>query len=238
MSKNPWMIVDEEVEAYNANQYADMYRSTGFVISQLDYILNKGDSVLDIGCSAGANLYHIAKRFNTCSFTGIDINEHFLSVAHKKLSKLKINNVSLEKSCYDKYAHKHDIVGSSQVLGVLDFVEGEEFQKACLKLAKKGVYFFSMFSDRDLDFEIYVHDYNYSPPKRIPYCIYSLKKLEKIAKKEGFRLVHNHTFDINVDLPDIHKGRGTYTVKKEDGNRMMFTDILHLPWKFIYFERI
>ena len=77
------------------------------------------------------------------------------------------------------------------------------------------------------------HLYN----KIVPYNIFSIEKIKEIAAAYNFELSYQKEFIIDCDLPDIHEGRGSYTVKKENLERMMFTDVLHLPWYFLYFSK-
>ena len=240
--KNPWMIADKEVQNYNDIQYKGMYRSTNFVISCLRDILNKTKqakktTVLDVGCSAGANLYHIAKEYSQVDFTGIDINNYFLKQAKKIHEIRQIKNTTFLNSDYKEYNIEHNIIGSSQFLEALDFDNAKRFQHYCFDNAKDGVYFLALFSEKELDYEIYIHDYIYKPNKKVPYCIYSLPKLNKLAESKGFKLIKNKNFIIDCDLPDIHLGRGTYTKKDNDNNRMQFSDVLYMPWKFLFFKK-
>ena len=128
----------------------------------------------------------------------------------------------------------YEIVGSSQFLEVLDMAKAESFKQACFQSATKGVYFQALFTERLLDYEINIHDHIYK--KIVPYNIFSIEKIKQLAKTYNFKLAYKRKFIIDIDLPDVHNGRGTYTIKKQDDERMMFTDILHLPWYFLYFE--
>ena len=98
MNNNPWKIVDDEVDSYNKSQFENEYESTKFTKESLRDILhaNKKYNILDVGCSAGANLYHIAKEYRNHSFVGIDINEYFLNKAVIAHNKLGLENTRFE----------------------------------------------------------------------------------------------------------------------------------------------
>jgi len=204
MSKvdNPWKIVDREVREYNDRQYNEMYRSTNFTINCLDNILSLKSnlSILDVGCSAGANLYHIVKKFPNHNYVGIDINKYFLNQAVEKYRELNIKNTSFINLDFKSYNTKHDIIGSSQFLEVLDYNEGKDFQKFCFDNSKLGVFFTAMFSERLIDTETYMHDYTFSPKKKVPHCIYSIPKLVELAENKGFKLIKNEKFIININI--------------------------------------
>jgi len=238
-SSNPWKLVDREVTNYNDAQYTKEYESTKFTRNCLSEILDLDDqlTVLDVGCSAGANLYHLAKEYVSHSFIGIDINDFFLNQAIDIHSELGIKNTRFEVADFKDHSPKYDIIGSCQFLVGLGINDGIEFQDYCFQNSQKGVYFLSTFSNREIDWEIYAHDYTYDPHKIVPQCQYSIPRLVKKAKEYGFKLKKKEQFIIDIDLPDKWEGRGTYTRKDEDSNRMMFTDMLHLQWYFIYFEK-
>ena len=192
-------------------------------------------NILDVGCGGGGNLSYIAKQFPSCFFHGIDINEHFINMATEKHQELNINNTKFDILDFRHLSAEYDIIGSSQFLEVLDMKKAFCFVNKCFEKSKQGVYFQALFTERDLDYEINIHDKKYK--KVVPYNIYSIKTINQIAESYGFTLNMKRKFMIDVDLPDIHEGRGTYTIKDVDGNRMMFSDVLNLPWYFLYYEK-
>ena len=237
-SNESWNVVDGDLVAYNTRQYTSMYRSTDFLIGcleDLDFHRQSYD-VIDIGCGGGGNLSYIAKRFDNCNFLGVDINQHFIDMAVKEHKTRLINNTNFKQLDFtDLKEASCDIVGSSQFLEVLDMRKADEFKHRCFKIAKKGVYFQALFTQRMLDYEINIHDHLYN--KIVPYNIFSIDKIKEIAAAYNFNLVYQKEFVIDTDLPDVHEGRGTYTIKKLNQDRMMFSDILHLPWYFLYFQK-
>jgi ubiquinone/menaquinone biosynthesis C-methylase UbiE len=241
MNVNPndvWKINDRELQAYHRRQYDEMYKSTEFLIDQLksEWSGERDLSVLDIGTGGGANLYYVAREFPEFSFTGIDINERFIKEATEKHSELGIENTSFKVANFKEIdsEYEYDVIGSSQVLEVMTMDLAHILKEVCFQKAKKAVYFLAMFTDKKLDYEINIHDYIYD--KVIPYNIYSIPQLNNLALKYGFHLTNNKEFVINKVLPDVHEGRGTYTRRDEHGKLMMFTDILYMPWRLLYYE--
>ena len=53
------------------------------------------ESVLEIGCNVGSNLFLLAKQFPTAKLYGIDINSHFIEAGKKWMSKVGVTNVEL-----------------------------------------------------------------------------------------------------------------------------------------------
>jgi len=237
-SNKAWDLVDDDLIQYNTRQYENKYRSTDFIISNLKQHLRSSAhyNILDVGCGGGGNLYHIAKEFEKCTFTGIDLNEYFINFAKNqhKLRGLKNTNFKIV-DFRNMMEEKYNIVGSSQFLEVLDFDKAKDFKHMCFQRSDNGVYFQALFTEKPLDYEINIHDHIYN--KVVPYNIFSIEGIKQIASKYNFKLTQKKQFIIDVDLPDNHLGRGTYTVKKQNGERMMFSDILNLPWYFLYFKK-
>ena len=232
-----WKINDKELHAYHNRQYDEMYKSTEFLINQLQlkWANESNLSILDVGCGGGANLYYIAKQFPHLQFTGIDINDYFVEEAAARHRKLGITNTSFKAAGFENIEEEYDIIGSSQVLEVVTMNKAKELKEVCFQHSKKAVYFLAMFTDKKLDYEINIHDYLYD--KVIPYNIYSIPQMNNLASKYGFNLTNSEEFVINMVLPDVHQGRGTYTRRDEYGKLMMFTDVLYMPWRLLYYEK-
>ena len=240
MNKDPndvWKINDKELLAYHRRQYDEMYRSTEFLIGQLksEWAGEESLDVLDVGTGGGANLYYVAKEFPEFRFTGIDINEYFVKEAEEKHSELGIKNTSFKVAGFEDIKEEYDVIGSTQVLEVVTMDKARALKEICFQKAKKGVYFLAMFTDKKLDYEINIHDYIYD--KVIPYNIYSIPQINNLASKYGFRLTNSEEFVINMELPNNHEGRGTYTRRDEHGKLMMFTDVLYMPWRLLYYQK-
>ena len=246
-SNESWSVVDRELIEYNSRQYMEMYRSTSFVISNLSKKIKTNESlnILDIGCGGGGNLFHIAKKFDNCNFTGVDINEYFINFAKKNYNAMGVKNVnfyecdifsSKESVFSNKKNQKYDIVGSSQVLSFLDYDRAKEIVHKYFQTASKAVYFQSLFTDYKLDYQINIFDFTYN--KVVPYNVYCISELEKTASLYNFQLTIKKEFVIDIDLCNNSLGRGTKTMKDEHGKRMMFTGDLYLPWHFLYFEKV
>jgi len=236
-SNKAWNRVDSDLSSYNTRQYETKYRSTDFIIKCLKEELHPHISydVLDVGCGGGGNLSYIAKTFQNCLFHGIDINKYFVDMAISKHIELDIQNTKFDCLDFKNLSEQYDVVGSSQFLEVLDVDKAFSFVDKCFESSKTGVYFQALFTERDLDYEINIHDKKYY--KVVPYNIYSIKTINEIANLHGFILKQKKKFIIDVDLPDTHEGRGTYTIKDDKGTRMMFSDVLNLPWYFLYYEK-
>ena len=238
-SNKAWDIIDDDITQFNERQYLNKYRNTNFIIENLDGEISSYTelTILDIGTGGGANLYHIAKAFQQHHFTGIGINKHYIEMAKKRHYDLGIKNTSfhIQDFSKDDLDNGFDIIGSSQVLNIIDCNKATKVLEQSFEKAIRGVFIFSLLTDSLLDYEINITDYYFD--KVVPYNIYSIPKIESMAKIHGYFLKIKKWFEIDTDLPKTHLGRGTFTIRTDENKRIMFTDVLHLPWYFLYFER-
>jgi len=236
---NPWLKIDNQLRQYHEKQYDNIYESTKFTAECLKQITKNTEGLhfIDVGTGGGANILHISQVLKKHSFLGIDINGVFIDYATKEHKKRNIKNTKFELKSYTDLDSKCcDIIGCSQVLSVLEMKECSSFLDKLFSSCKKGIYLYSLFTERELDHEIRIHDHINN--KIVPYNIYSLPLIEEVAKSKGFNLLYKKKFIIDVDLKDVHKGRGTYTIKNKELERMLFTDVVYLPWYFLYFEKV
>lgn len=66
------------------------------------------ESILEIGCASGPNLYLLAKRFPEIKFYGIDISKKAIETGQRYFKKEKINNVFLEAGKAEELKQFHD----------------------------------------------------------------------------------------------------------------------------------
>lgn len=237
-NRNPWLKIDNQLRQYHEKQYDNIYESTKFTAECLKEITKniEGLHFIDVGTGGGANLLHIAQVLKTHSFLGIDINDVFINYAIEEHKKRNIKNTTFQVKSYTSLDSRCcDIIGCSQVLSVLEMKEYSSFLDKLFSSCKKGVFFYSLFTERELEHEIRIHDHINN--KIVPYNIYSLPLIEQAAKDKGFNLSYKKKFTIDIDLENTHKGRGTYTIKNKNLERMLFTDVVYLPWYFLYFEK-
>ena len=243
-SNSAWNRIDDDLTEFNEKQYLKKYHSTEFLIRNLttEFQGDKDFKILDLGTGGGANLYYLAKAFPFHRFTGIDINKHYIKMAKEKHQRLGIKNTEFYVIDFNESKKQNiidngfDIIGSSQVLNFINCEKAYQLIKQSFNKASKGVFMLSLLTDSLLDFEINITDYYFD--KVVPYNIYSIPKLELMAKDCGYRIKIKKWFEIDTDLEKNQPGRGTYTIRTDKNKRLMFTDVLHLPWYFLYFERI
>lgn len=182
--------------------------------------------------------FEFAKAFPDVHYIGQDISKDIIEAAQAKHAELGVTNTSfVSEQDLVKIGTDIDLVGSLQVLNIVDYHKGLEIMKAKFALARRGVFVMSLFTDSKLEFMISVIDNHRD--ETVPYNIHSVYRIQEIARTYGFTLVENVWFQIPADLPrPTEPGRGTYTRTLADGTRLQFSDCLHMPWKLLYFEKV
>jgi len=101
------------------------------------------DSVLEIGCNSGPNLYKLAKIFPNAKLHGIDVSQKAIDEGRTQLEKCSIINVSLELGKADdlsKFEDRSiDVVVSDAVMIYIGKDKIEKVVKEMLRVARKAI---------------------------------------------------------------------------------------------------
>ena len=228
--------------SYHTSQFNDVYRSTVLFCEWLENeaFIHTGSeqTVLDIGCGMGANIFYMSKRFPHCKFVGVDINADLVGKGNKFFRENGIHNCTLEVgdiyNLDEKYFFEFDGVTSYQTLSWLP-----HYKKAIESMANVGsawIALTSLFYDGPLSCKIEMQDYdeNLQPISSSFYNVYSIPSVREIFRSVYYRSFIYAPFEIDIDIPrGSNKGRGTYTEKLKNGERMQMSGPLRLPWYFI-----
>lgn len=246
--KTAWLkLVDKDALDYHKRQFRNPYRSTIFFCNFLESLklLSKKNSknILDIGCGGGANLNYMATRFPNSTFTGIDINKSLITRGNIIFKKIKLDNCKLEVgdlyALNKKYRGIFDGIISLQTLSWLPSYELPI--KEMIKLRPEWIAISSLFYDGFVECDIKVRDYTKSGGRKSEeafYNVYSLKLIEDLFKKNGYKKFKYIPFVIDIDLNKNKDGRmGTYTIKTDKGSRVQISGPLLMNWYFIIAER-
>lgn len=165
---------------------------------------SKGD-ILDIGCGSGRNFI----KLKDIKIYGIDFSEEMLKLAKIRAEKLGIN-VILEKANSDKLPFKNNEFDNILCYSVLHCIKSEKQRIDTVKeiyrvLKPKGRAFISSWGDKSPRLK------NKGKECSVPWTIrgedkaerytyvFSLKELEDIAKKVGFKIIRSWE-ERNVNL--------------------------------------
>ncbi|MBL7195622.1 MAG: methyltransferase domain-containing protein [Desulfobacterales bacterium] len=230
---------------YHERQFKEPHRSTiAFCdwLEEIGYIQRDSQlKIIDIGSGSGANIYYMGKRYPNSQFIGMDINSDLVTSGNQFFQDNGIENCQLIKgdiyNLSEKYVPANDAIVSFQTLSWLP-----EFKKPIASLSKlkaRWIALSSLFYDGPLSCTIEVQDYdiNLNPCKESFYNVYSLPVVRDYLLKNGYPKFQYTPFEIDIDLPrPSEKGRGTYTEKLKNGNRLQISGPLLMPWYFIAAE--
>jgi SAM-dependent methyltransferase len=233
----------EDILAYHERQFDTPYRSTvhlGRFMKAL-HLPNEAD-VLEVGCGAGAPIHHLAPLFPGFRWTGVDFaGDVLFPLGRPRLEEAGIHaeliNGDFFKLTEIFGERKFNIALSIQTLSSLPAYQTALEQ--LLAITKNWVIISSLFTEFEIDARIEVIDYSRPDAVREPeyYNVYSLKRFREECELLGFTHFVSEEFEMDVDLPVEHRGRGTFTRTLADGRRLQFSGPLHLPWRFVAMQR-
>lgn len=235
-----WKEVARQDLDYHRRQFEQPYRSTvqfGRFISEL--IGNDGGAALDVGCGAGANIYHLAPVLPGLDWTGIDIaGEELFGIGRSFLRTRNLDVNLIEGDFYNLKGYvgerKFDVVLSAQTMLILP--EYEEFLEQLLAVTGKWLFLSSLFTEFNVDVNIEVKDYTWPEGCQDPYHynVYSISRFKAACEANGCKEFITRDFEIDIDLPVPPSGGfGTYTRKADNGKRLQFSGPIFQPWKFV-----
>lgn len=246
--KTSWLkLVAKDALDYHERQFRNPYRSTIFFCNFLESLklLSKKNpkNILDIGCGLGANLNYMATRYPNSTFAGIDINKSLVTRGNIIFKKRKLDNCKLEIG--DLYELKKNYRGSFDgiiSLQTLSWLPSYELPiKEMIKLKPEWIAISSLFYNGFVECEIKVRDYTKvgkKKPEEVFYNVYSLRLIQELFKKNGYKKFKYMPFIIDVDIKKNKDGRmGTYTLKTENGSRLQISGPLLMNWYFIVAQK-
>jgi len=232
---------DDKHIHYHESQFGEAKRST---LSLMEFVKKTlipdlPYSAIDVGCGAGANIYHLSNVLGRTKWIGLDYADNFFPIG--KIFLNDSDKVKFVKGDFYKLGRlfpqkSFDISFSIQTLSWLpNYVEA---MKEIFFITKRIIFVTSLFSDFNVDafIDIYEYEEDLSQTEDSPYNynVYSLEKFKEFCIENGAADVIAEDFIMDVDLvkPDSNT-MGTYTIKKNDGQNMQFSGPLFLPWKMI-----
>jgi SAM-dependent methyltransferase len=232
---------------YHRRQFAEPYRSTAHLCRFVERILGTRVetecSALDVGCGAGANMFHLSRVLSQARWTGVDIAGHLFDV-HRALTAERggLRNPA-DLISGDFYglskllpSRSFDLAFSVQTVSWLDGYT--EFLPQFLAMLKPGGVAFvtSLFTDFHVDARIQITEYEEDGSPRVPmfYNIYAWTRFRDYCLGLGAVDVTAEDFEIDTDLsPPAHRHMGTYTERLADGRLLQRSGPLLMPWKAI-----
>ncbi len=235
-----WKKIAQQDLDYHQRQFAKPYRSTSNLGDFIKSLIGptQGEA-LDVGCGAGANIFHLAQILPGFHWSGVEIAGEVLFPIGRPFFLSKGLEVDLKVGDFYKLedyfgGKKFDLVLSIHTL--LSHSTYDAHLDQLLSLTKGWLFVSSLFTDFNVDVNIEVTDYTW--PEDCPnpgnYNVYSLSRFRKACEAKGCKQFVSRDFVIDIDLPPPeNRGLGTYTRKLEGGQRLTFTGPIFLPWKVV-----
>lgn len=142
------------------------------------------ESVMEIGCGFGPNLYNLSLKFKDAKFYGIDISGKAIKEGKRFFKNKKIDNVFLEKRSADnlkKYKDKSfDIVFTDATIIYVGLDKIDSVIKEFIRIAKKAVILCEQHTEEKSFYDDkWVHNYKTILIKHISKEKITIKKLPK-----------------------------------------------------------
>jgi ubiquinone/menaquinone biosynthesis C-methylase UbiE len=232
--------LDERHLDYHRRQFAEPYRSTvkfGEFVARM--LANQSATALDVGCGAGANIFHLGRTLPEMRWTGVDIASYLFEIGREAMKGANITPELIQGDFLRLTellpAHSFDAVFSIQTVSWLPGYD--EFMQQLLAMVKPGGWAFvtSLFTEFQVDARTEITEYAEDGNALEPmfYNIYSCRRFEERCLQLGAKQVIWETFQMDVDLPLPTHGRmGTYTHRGADGRLLQLSGPLLMPWRF------
>lgn len=241
---NEGLILDDENINFHRRQLEEPYRST---VKFLDFLKknlagSRCNKICDLGCGAGAVLDYVLTQGKEmfADGIGIDICAQTLQLGNEIISSHHHSTCKLvEGDIFDlhhQYDNSFDGVISLQTFNILP--DYHDMVKVMFELSNKWIAFSTLGFTGLIDYKIKLFDYTKDKDSgcaEVFYNIYSLPIMKNYLEELGFKKVVWEEFVMDIDLPCTNPmGRGTYTVKTDEGKRIQISGGMMMPWYFVF----
>ncbi|MCW8930690.1 MAG: methyltransferase domain-containing protein [Gammaproteobacteria bacterium] len=111
------------------------------LVNQLEPDLERGISVLDVGCGRGRALSYLAKRYPNSKFTGFDLSAEALADAHQYAQQRGLSNVTFierDLTSFNQQAEENQFEWVTAFDAIHDQVEPQNVLNGIYKTLKPG----------------------------------------------------------------------------------------------------
>jgi SAM-dependent methyltransferase len=161
------------------------------------------ESILEVGCASGPNIFILARKFPDIKIYGLDISRKAIEEGKRFLKEKGVKNAVLENKKFedlDSFGDEGvDIIFSDASLIYLDRINLESFLEKALQTAKKAIILLEWHSDSNDSFfdGHWVHNYNKILDKLAPGKIIKITKIPENSWS-GDWLKYGHTIEITL----------------------------------------
>ncbi|HEY1577751.1 MAG TPA: class I SAM-dependent methyltransferase [Terracidiphilus sp.] len=235
-----WERIARQDSEYHQRQFGMLYRSTAHLGEFVKSLIGSTQGeALDVGCGAGANIFHLSQMLPGFNWSGVDIAGEVLFPIGRPFFERNGLNADLRVGSFYELVDQFDGKQFDLVLAIHTFSSIEAYDtllEQLISITRGWLFVSSMFTDFNVDVNIEVKDYTW--PEDCPnpgnYNVYSLPRFRNVCAARGCKQFESRDFVIDIDLPaPEHAGLGTYTRKLEGGQRIQFSGPIYLPWKVV-----
>lgn len=225
---------------YHSRQFREPYRSTTRLMEFIrSVVAGPGGEAIDVGCGAGANIFHLSQWLTGYSWTGVDAaGEVVFAIGRRHFEAKGLPVELVDGDFYNLEGlfpeRRFDLVLSIQALLTLPGYEPALEQ--LLAVTRGWLFITGLFSDFRVDARVEVMDYTWPKDCQGPffYNVYDVERVRQFCEARGCQEFVARDFEIDIDLPVPEgRGMGTYTRTMQDGRRLQFSGPLLQSWKVL-----
>lgn len=183
----------------------------------LDYS-SPNSTILDIGCADGMFVSEVAKKLPKALITGIDISSKLIDIANAK----KVQNCTFLVEDAEKFEpnKKFDLIIASGILSVFGNFETILEQWLQLLDHQGRLIIFGRFNSSDIDVKVSFRNNYKKSDWEGGLTSYSIQTIGRFLEHLGLEYEFSK-FIFSGDLPKSDDPIRTYTVKTEDGEKLV-----------------
>ena len=148
------------------------------------------NSVLEVGCASGPNLYMLAKKYPKIKFYGVDISKKAIEAGKNIFKKEKINNIFLEVSSVERlqnFENKSiDLIFSNALLIYIGPDKIKSVIEEISRVARKKIIFFEWHDDKIVNSvyrDHWIYNYRFMINKLIPHGKIKINRILPLVAK-------------------------------------------------------
>jgi SAM-dependent methyltransferase len=232
---------DERSMAYHLDQFTNQKRSTIHFYDFSSELIDKSQTIVDIGCGTGAATHFIAKSSPSTRIIGIDSDSVLIENAIKIVKEIPLPNLDFEVADLYELVDRQFICDGVVSLQTLSWLEGldEPMISIFTKLKPKWIALSSLFYEGDITATVVIDEHMRN--RKSFYNVYSIPKLDRLSKEFGYAVTKVKKFSIDVDLPksDDINFMSTYTetiVTEGRDSRIQISGPMLMCWYFVMIE--
>ena len=200
--------------------------------------LGRRPSVIDIGCSTGNLLRHLGSALTDVDLAGAELSTDALVACRSDptLEAMAFHQMDVVNLPADA---RYDVAIVNAVLYLLSDDDLASAFSGLSRLVQPGgaLVVFDYF--HDFPHDIAVIERSRSHPDGLPLHLRPMERTEPLLRDAGFDAVRFLPFQIPIDLPpgarygnndSGFEDLNSYTVRAEDGRRLLFRGALFQPW--------